>query len=188
MREVREPQALRALAHSTRLALLEILGVEGTATATRCAELLGERVASCSFHLRTLARHGFIEAVPPRGKEKPWRLTSFGESIPTTDLTPEQDVAADAVVATFLDREFQRLQHWQRRAKKEPAEWQRAATMSGVTVWLTAEELEQLGAQLRELSNRYLDRSQQPERRPSGARPVRVFVGTSVGLVSTEER
>ena len=38
---VSDPKAIRALAHPTRLALLEILTGEGQATATRCAQLSG---------------------------------------------------------------------------------------------------------------------------------------------------
>lgn len=185
--EVRDPRALRALAHSTRLALLEVLAAEGSATATRCAELLGERVASCSFHLRTLARHGFIEPVPQEGgREKPWRLTSPGQSIPQTDLTPEQDMAAGEVLTTFLEREFVRLREWQQRVRDEPEQWQRAATMQGATVWLTPDELTELGEELRGLALRHQERVADPGRRPEGARPVRVFVGTSVGLPGNE--
>jgi hypothetical protein len=72
-----DPKALRALAHPARWQLVDLLGSEGTATATRCAEVLGESVASCSYHLRMLAKYGYIEEAPGRaGKEKPWRLAS----------------------------------------------------------------------------------------------------------------
>lgn len=185
--EVRDPHALRALAHPTRLSLLEILTAEGAATATRCAELLGERVASCSFHLRTLARYGFVEPVPHQGREKPWRRTSHGQSIPDSDLTPEQKEAASAFLGVFLDREFARLRDWQRRAKHEPKEWEQAALMMGSTLWLTPEELDQLGEQLRHLADLHRDRAEHPEQRPEAARPVRLFLGTSVGLPGTEE-
>jgi hypothetical protein len=44
---------LRALAHPLRWKLFDIVFREGTATATRCAELTGESVASCSYHPAT---------------------------------------------------------------------------------------------------------------------------------------
>jgi hypothetical protein len=56
---------LRALAHPLRWKLFGIVGREGTATATRCAELTGESVASCSYHLGML---GYVEQVPGSGK------------------------------------------------------------------------------------------------------------------------
>src|SRR5215467_6271900 len=50
-----DPRAMRALAHPMRIALIELLGVEGTITATQASEILGESPANCAFHLRTLA-------------------------------------------------------------------------------------------------------------------------------------
>ena len=57
---ISEPERVRALAHPLRLALLDFLEDGGEATATRCAEATGESVASCSFHLRILAKYGFM--------------------------------------------------------------------------------------------------------------------------------
>src|SRR5258705_13282349 len=74
--------ALRALAHPLRWQLIDLLGREQTATATRCAQLTGESVASCSYHLGILAKYGYIaEAAGGRGREKPWQLTSFEQSL-----------------------------------------------------------------------------------------------------------
>ena len=68
-----DPERMRALAHPLRLALLEFLDDVGEATATQCAKHTGESVANCSFHLRLLARYGFIEPAEQRGRERPWR-------------------------------------------------------------------------------------------------------------------
>jgi hypothetical protein len=77
-----DPKALRALAHPLRWQLLDLIGSETTATATRCAEVLGESVASCSYHLGILGKYGYIELVPGRaGKEKPWRLASREQNL-----------------------------------------------------------------------------------------------------------
>ena len=50
--EIAETAVLRALAHPLRWALIEALGSEGTATATRCAELLGESQRAVTRLLR----------------------------------------------------------------------------------------------------------------------------------------
>ncbi len=71
-----DPTRMRALAHPLRLRLMELLGELGEATATTCADRTGESVASCSFHLRQLAKYGFVEAAEQRGREKPWRRTA----------------------------------------------------------------------------------------------------------------
>src|SRR5690606_6701644 len=59
--EVRESQALRALAHPLRIRLLEELAIGGELTATQAAERVDESPANCSWHLRQLARYGFVE-------------------------------------------------------------------------------------------------------------------------------
>src|SRR5207248_1770299 len=58
---------LRALAHPLRWKLFDIVFREGTATATRCAELTGESGASCSYHLNILGKYGYIEQLTRSG-------------------------------------------------------------------------------------------------------------------------
>src|ERR1051326_5509959 len=78
-RELRDPQAFRALAHPLRLTLIELLTREGSLTATEAAELTGESPASCSFHFRQLAKYGFVEdAGGGHGRERPWRRSVAG--------------------------------------------------------------------------------------------------------------
>ncbi len=55
-----DPKAMRALAHPVRMGLLEILAVTETVTATQASEVLGESPANCAFHLRPLAKYGFV--------------------------------------------------------------------------------------------------------------------------------
>ena len=56
-----DPRALRAYAHPTRLALMGLLRRAGPMTATQAGERIGESAASCSFHLRQLAKFGLVE-------------------------------------------------------------------------------------------------------------------------------
>ena len=58
---ITDPTVMRALAHPVRMALIELYGVHATLTATQASEALGESPANCAFHLRTLARYGFVE-------------------------------------------------------------------------------------------------------------------------------
>ncbi|HWJ42006.1 MAG TPA: helix-turn-helix domain-containing protein, partial [Solirubrobacterales bacterium] len=65
-----DPRALRAMAHPTRLELIGLLRRGGPLTATRAARQIGESPASCSFHLRQLAKYGLVEeAGGGRGRE-----------------------------------------------------------------------------------------------------------------------
>jgi Helix-turn-helix domain len=173
--------ALRALAHPLRWKLIDLLNSEQSATATRCAEVLGESVASCGYHLGILAKYGYVEPVPDRaGREKPWRLASRRQVLSAAGLDEAGALAAQAAIEVFLDHELERIKDRRRRAALEPAEWQAASYISGSTRWMTAAELTEVKDQLAEIQERYDDRDEDPAARPPGAREVRLFAVTSV--------
>ncbi len=176
---------LRALAHPLRWKLIDVLGTEGSATATRCAEVLSESVASCAYHLGILAKYGYVELVPGQaGREKPWRLTSHRQDLSAEGLGLglglEGELAAEAATQAFLDHEFARTRERLRTRSLEPAAWRDSCRLLGSSMWLTAEELSELSERLTELAVRYTDRNDDPDSRPPGARLARVFFSTSV--------
>jgi Helix-turn-helix domain len=176
-----DPKALRALAHPVRWQLVDLLGSEGTATATRCAEVLGESVASCSYHLRMLAKYGYIEEAPGRaGKEKPWRLASPRQELGADGLDTEGQLADEAATEAFLEHEFTRTRQRYRRKSLEPGPWQPA--LIGETVWLTEQEYAAAKQELSQVLERYRrDRDLlDPSQRPAGSREARLFVAVSV--------
>ena len=175
-----DPVALRALAHPLRWKLIDLLGGEGSATATRCAEVLGESVASCAYHLGILAKYGYIELVPNQaGREKPWHLASYRQELSAEGLGVEGELAAEAATEAFLDHEFARTKERLRSKSLEPAEWRDASCLLGSSVWVTAQEFREISDRLAELALRYTDRND-PSERPVGARLARVFISTSV--------
>lgn len=101
---------LRALAHPLRWRLMDVVGAEESATATRCAHLLDESVASCSYHLGILAKYGYLERVPDAaGREKPWRLTQGVQDLSAASPELEDQLASEAAMDAFLDHEVARL-------------------------------------------------------------------------------
>jgi len=173
--------ALRALAHPLRWKLIDLIGSEQSATATRCAEVLGESVASCGYHLGILAKYGYIEPVPDRtGREKPWRLASRRQDLSLEGLDEDGALAAQAASEVFLDHELERMKDRLRRVDLEPPEWRAASYASGVTHWMTAAELKEIKDLLTEIQERHGDRDDDPASRPPGAREVRIFAVTSV--------
>jgi hypothetical protein len=173
-----DPKALRALAHPLRWQLIDLLGSEGTATATRCAEVLGESVASCSYHLGMLAKYGYIEEVPGRtGREKPWRLASTEQDL-SGGPDGEGQLAAEAATEAFLDHEFARTRQRLRRKSLEPEAWR--PSLSGVTTWLTEAEYTQVKQELRAILERHYRDILDPSVRPEGSREARLFFATSV--------
>jgi len=172
-RRLTDPGALRALAHPVRLDLMELLATDGPLTATECAERLGQTPANCSFHLRRLARHGFIEeAGTAAGRRRPWRVASHGHSWDVgTDVPPEQRAAGEALARVVVDREFARLHAWDHVRLTESQEWQDAAVLTQSGAFLTADELAEIGGQIADLFMRYANRID-PVLRPSGSRLI----------------
>src|SRR6202046_3683018 len=81
LRKITDARTLRGLAHPVRLALVEELALGGAMPATEIGERIGETATTCSFHLRQLAKYGFVEeAGGGAGRSRPWRLTSIGMS------------------------------------------------------------------------------------------------------------
>jgi predicted transcriptional regulator len=171
-----DPRALRAYAHPTRMALVALLRRDGPQTATQAALAVGESVASCSFHLRQLAKYGLVEeAGGGRGREKPWRATAMFTDVDPADMTdPTVEAAAQAVQLAIAGQYFELLARWLRTQPGEPAPWREAAQIGDVTLPLTAPELRDLGERMRDLVRPYLDRLGDTGRHPAGSRPVTV--------------
>jgi predicted ArsR family transcriptional regulator len=168
-----DPRALRALAHPLRMNILGLLRREGALTATQCGERTGESPASCSFHLRQLARYGLVEeAGGGRGRNRPWRATAWSTSWPSYSEDPDVAAGADLLSRTVASRYLERFLGWLEQRRRYPPEWQEAATMGDVSLYLTAEELADLDRELDALAERYAARTRNPTLRPPGARRV----------------
>jgi predicted transcriptional regulator len=173
VKRMTDPRALRALAHPLRLSLLGLLRTEGPLTATQAGELLGESSASCSFHLRQLAKYGLAEeAGGGRGRERPWRATTMLTDVPAVADSPELAAASGLFRSIVAERYYDEMMAWLEARADEPEEWQQATLFGDLYVYLTAAELAELGEQVDDLLYRYLDRNTRPELRPPGARLV----------------
>lgn len=175
---VTDPKMVRALAHPVRMALLETMEREElqTITATQASELLGESPANCAFHLRTLAKYGFLEeAGGGRGRERPWRLAFRGMEIAPPWPDTESRVAVEAMATVWLDRWLDRARTQLRRVISHPPEWQEAAIASQRVMYLTAAEATQLAADMHQLWERFDDRRFDPAKRPPDSLPFELL-------------
>jgi len=174
--ELRDAHALRALAHPTRLKLVGLLRLQGPLTATQAARELGETPQRCTFHLGQLAKYGLVEeAGGGRGRERPWRATASFTSWPNVMSKQEAATAGQVLEAVVAEQHFEAVRGWIERKHEEPQEWQEAAQLDDVALYLTAAELEELGRDIWSLFDRYLARGERPDLRPEGARPVTVL-------------
>ncbi|MFC7589001.1 ArsR/SmtB family transcription factor [Nonomuraea antimicrobica] len=86
-----DPMAMRALAHPARLSILQWLGLEDSATATEVAEHAGITPSAASYHLRMLAKYGFVQDAPRAATagndcgRPPWNGRSASGSCPMTN-------------------------------------------------------------------------------------------------------
>ena len=167
-----DPETMRALAHPARIALWKHLLLEGPATATECAPVAALSPSACSYHLRQLARYGFVEqdqAAAANGRERPWRAVVSSTRIEDLD-DPVAGIAA-RLLSTSLDA------HWRETRRRYlaheedyPTDWRRAVGADQTVLYATADELARLREQIRELYVPLIRLSGQE--RPDGAQPV----------------
>jgi predicted ArsR family transcriptional regulator len=168
-----DPTALRAVAHPTRLKLIGLLRRRGPLTATKAAEAIGESPAGCSFHFRQLAKYGLVEeAGGGQGRERPWRATAMFTEWPVPGASAETDEASKMLARVVVERYFEEAVEWLERRPAESREWAEAAILADNVLYLTAEELAELGARIAELAEPYVDRTEDASRRPQGSRPI----------------
>jgi predicted ArsR family transcriptional regulator len=174
--ELRDARALRALAHPTRLKLVGLLRLQGPLTATQAARELGETPQRCTFHLGQLAKYGLVEeAGGGRGRERPWRATASFTSWPNVMSEQEAAAAGQLLEAVVAEQHFEAVLGWIERKDAEPPEWQEAAQLNDAALYLTADELAELGRSVWALLEPFSARGERPELRPDGSRPVTVL-------------
>jgi DNA-binding transcriptional ArsR family regulator len=153
---LRDPGALRALAHPARLTVVDELyqGVERTAS--ELAELTQLTPSAMSYHLRALERWGIVERAEARGdaRERPWRAS--GRSLLLRSDRPDSATAArDVIAGGYLQQLRDELRRWSLVDEKEPEAWRGVAGISRSFLWLTADEAETFAAELKAVINRY---------------------------------
>jgi DNA-binding transcriptional ArsR family regulator len=161
--------AARALAHPLRLRLLDLLRFDGPATATMLAARVEESSGSTSYHLRQLARHGFIEeVVKGAGRERWWSYRERRVSIAgNTDSS-----SVRTLLGELLSREAYAL-HRYLSADARDAAWDDAAFFQTKALMLTAGELKELSIAVDTTLARFGRPA--PDDPPREAMPVRVL-------------
>jgi DNA-binding transcriptional ArsR family regulator len=158
---------LRALTHPLRTRLLGALRADGPATASELGRRFNESSGATSYHLRQLARYGFVveDEEQPSRREKRWRAA---HGLSSWDVADFMGDPASRSALRVLDRErirwmVDRLQEWYAERPDWPREWISAAQDSDITVRMRAEDLAELSRELWEVAARYAERG-----RPTG--------------------
>ena len=166
---------MRALAHPLRLRMLGILRVNGPQSVGRLAEATGVASGSVSYHLATLAKHGFVVPAPELerdGRERWWKAAHEMTTSQSAEFIddPERREADEAMRRAVLDSYHRELlQALDAELALEP-EWLAASDSSDGAAHLTLDEFRELGAELEALREKWWGYGRTP--RP-GTRPVR---------------
>jgi hypothetical protein len=151
---------------------MELLTVDGPLTATELADRLDETPANCSWHLRKLAEHAFVEeAGGGIGRQRPWRVRSIGLAWDDVDATPGELRAGRALEEMLLQRQVTRFQQARAQLLDDgERDWAEASNSTQFASWLTVDELDELNHEIRTLLERYAERLTGPDQRPAGSR------------------
>ena len=176
-RELTDPKAMRALAHPLRLQLLEELADAGTLTATEAAERLGESPANASFHLRQLAKYGYVvEAEGGTGRKRPWKLVHLGMRWSDVHSDEEMARAGRELGRISFDRYLDRARRSLYERHAQPEEWQKVTGVNQMRLYLTPTELAAVEEELLEiLLGRFADRRTPSPDQPEDAERVEIL-------------
>ena len=150
--------------------------MQGDATATECAAEVGESPQSCSYHLRTLAKHGFVEEVPTSdGRERRWHARAASVDWDAgTDADEDFQAAAQLARAALLEVGDDAVRDYLTHERSFAPTWREASTFLHTTIVVTPDELARLGEQIHALLAPYLAAAR--DKKPRGARIAHVNV------------
>ena len=174
-KRVEDIETLRAFTHPLRMRLLGTLRVDGPATASDLGRRLGESSGATSYHLRQLARFGFVveDDEQPSRRERRWKAAHELTSWEPTDFL--DDPAAQSALR-ILAREriglmVGQLQRWYGERQGWSHEWISAAQDSDMVIRMRPEDLDRMGREMWDVVARFAD-AQRPVDDPEAEKVV----------------
>ncbi|MEU5897230.1 helix-turn-helix domain-containing protein [Streptomyces venezuelae] len=168
--ELSDLRVLKALAQPRRQQMLQHLTVQGPATSATLARALGLNTGATSYHLRELARYGFVEETrgSGHGRERWWRAVPGDRRFPPRSRqSPETRLVMDELSRLSYAADLELFAQLQREPGSD--EWADALPHSRGTIRLTLPELHEFFEEYIALLNRY---KRSDAATPDGARPV----------------
>lgn len=170
--ELSDLSALKALAQPRRQQMLQHLAVHGPATSATLARALGLNTGSTSYHLRELARYGFVEETSGSGhrRERWWRAVPGDRRFPPRSRqSPEMRRVMDELNHLSYAADMELFEQVRRQGGAASGEWADAFPFSRGTIRLTVPELREFFEEYIALLNRYRRSGADT---PEGARTV----------------
>ena len=177
--EITAPQEIKALTHPLRLDLLELLAVSGPATAARCGRALGVPQANCSFHLRQLAKYGFVVDAGP-GEDRRERIWQLPEERPTLRIPPGADSVLERQLRrVVVEREARAILDYAGRREREDPPWRDTGTVMTAVAICSPEDALEIKDKWKALLEPYLARTAAESQLRAGQRHVRYFMAAT---------
>jgi DNA-binding transcriptional ArsR family regulator len=170
---LRDPRAIKALAHPARLAVIDELFAGRKLTATECGEIAGLSASAMSYHLRALEKWGIVRRSEATGdgRERPWEAA--GNTLTVDSAEPRASAAGEAIlIARQLDKQRAEILGWISGQDDESASWYDSTVIGSGVYWLSHEEAKRIGDRLSEVIAEIPRRT--AAEAPAGAHLVRV--------------
>jgi DNA-binding MarR family transcriptional regulator len=145
---------LKAFAHPLRQRMLTHLQRHGPATSADLAVRFDADRGATSYHLRQLARYGFIEEERSEGRRKYWRFVPQDLRLPRDFDDPDVTAVVEQIGRQWLERADRDLTGYLTN-RESYGPFASAAQHSFGATTLTPEELNQFGEEYLALLNRW---------------------------------
>jgi predicted ArsR family transcriptional regulator len=171
-RELSDLTAVRTMAHPRRQQIMRYLAAQGSGTSAELARALDLNTGATSYHLRELARHGFVEEVPEQsgGRQRRWRAVANDFRFPRRSRQDaDLRAAVDEVTTLSFAADVDALMRW---LGEGSGEWADTVPYARGTIGVTVEEFGAFFEEYIALVDKYARRSEQlpPEARAVAVR------------------
>jgi DNA-binding transcriptional ArsR family regulator len=174
VRQITDSRVLAAMSHPLRRRLMDILRVDGPATASALAERTGQAVGNISHHLHVLAACDLVVEAPELAKDKRER---WWRGVPGATRWSGRDFGGDAASEAIelaasslgLERQVAFVRAFLTASEEEQDRWPTGPFSTDTWLRMTDAELAEFAAEVIDLHRRWSDRElpdDGQERRP----------------------
>ncbi|MFC6705649.1 ArsR/SmtB family transcription factor [Flexivirga alba] len=166
---------LKAMAHPVRLTMLGKLRVDGPATASSLAALLGLNSGATSYHLRQLADAGLVVEDTDRGnKRERWWKAAHESTV--TEPSRADDVEERAVLGAYhgvvAHQAAAQIEQAAAEFPELPKEWADLVGASDYNVYLTPEQVRRVKDAVHAVLGEVAESARDAESAPADAAPI----------------
>ena len=159
VRRIDDPDVLKGLAQPIRQKLWRLLLQQGPCTVATLVAQLGTDPGQTSYHLRELARRGWVEHAPELARDRReswWRAVQQPTSWRVEDFdTPDGRAVADHLARQMVRENVQRLRDAMQSYPQQSDEWRAAFAAEQSFLQLTADEAQAMNAELHQVLVRW---------------------------------